>query len=443
MNSRIGTPERVRELGGIEFLFDTMEQQAGGHLVRVIDFEGRVDPQLLETALQRLVARRPLLRTRIDRSGGGRPVFVLDDGVAPEFSFVERRGADHWIRQFDEQLNTRISVDGDAPVRVRVLASEDPGGEIIVSAAHSVCDGRSLFAFCRDLIDEYEALMAGDDEAVTAPAGAISPPLEALLPEWLTGSRLESMIDGFLVHAAAIANDPTVLFPLRPNDSGMPSTSHVVSGNVPAAETAALRQCAKVNGTTVTGVIAAAEIQALAELVRPPDDHWIVPYLTIDMRPHLREPVPLANMGAYLGSVFTRHADVAALPGWTLARHVTTQLAAKLDHNDQLVMPVLGERFVDRFVTADQPSGSLALANLGPQELSTGRSALRPRTIRGGAPVHTVKYPGVYCQAVTISGVLWLTFVYVAPQLSHDLARDFVESVVERLRLLARPSPAS
>ena len=135
--------------------------------------------------------------------------------------------------------------------------------------------------------------------------------------------------------------------------------------------------------------------------------------------------------------------DVAALPGWTLARYVTTQLAAKLDRNEQLVMPVLGERFVDRFVTVDRPIGSLVLANLGPQELSTGRSALRPRTIRGGAPLHMAEYPGVYCQGVTISGVLWLTFVYVAPQLSHDLARDFVESVVERLRLLARPSLAS
>jgi hypothetical protein len=131
------------------------------------------------------------------------------------------------------------------------------------------------------------------------------------------------------------------------------------------------------------------------------------------------------------------------LPGWTLARHVTTQLASKLERNDQLVMPVLGERFVDQFVTVDRPIGSLALANLGPQELSTAGSTLRPRTIRGGAPLHMNKYPGVYCQGVTISGELWLTFVYVAPQLADDLARDFVESVVERLRVLARTSPAS
>ena len=440
MNVRSGAAERVREFGAVEFLLDTLEQQAGGHLVRVIDFEGPVDPQLFETAFGRLVARRPLLHTRIDRSGRGRPVFVLDDGVAPEFSFVERRGADDWIREFDEQLNTRISVDDDAPVRVRVLASEGGGGEVIVSAAHSVCDGRSLFAFCRDLIDEYEALWAGRDEAVTAPACTIPPPLEALLPEWLTESRLETMIDEFVADAAATASDRIVLFPRVPNDSGMPSTSHVAPYSLPAAETAALRQCAKANGTTVGGAVAAAEIQALAELSRPAADHGIVPCLTIDLRPHLREPVPLASMGAYPGSVFTRHADVAAVPGWALARDVTTQLAAKLEHSVQFVMTVLGERFVDQFVTVDRPVGSLSLANLGPQELSAGRSVLRPRKIRGGGPLHVAKYPGPSCQAVTTSGVLWLTFIYVAPQMRHDLMRDYAESVVERLRSLARPS---
>ena len=92
------------------------------------------------------------------------------------------------------------------------------------------------------------------------------------------------------------------MFPLDPNDSDVASTSHVLSYSVPAAETAAFRQLARDNGTSVTGAVAAAEIQALAELSRPPADHWIVPGVTIDLRPQLREPVPLANMGAYPGT---------------------------------------------------------------------------------------------------------------------------------------------
>ena len=71
-----------------------------------------------------------------------------------------------------------------------------------------------------------------------------------------------------------------------------------------------------------------------------------------------------------------------AVATWALARDVTTQLATSLDRFDQLVMAVLGERFVDQFVTADRPIAPLALANLGRQELSKGGSVLRPRSIR-------------------------------------------------------------
>lgn len=429
--------ERLRELGAVEYLLDTMERNdAGGHLVRVVELDGRVDPALLERAFRGLLARRPLFRTRIDRSGTGRPVFVADDAVRPELTVVDRDGPDHWIRVFEEQLNAPISVDGDAPVRVRLLASERDGAEIIVTAAHSACDGRTLFAFCRDLIDEYDALARGDDPS-GAPAGVVSPPMEALLPDWLTGERLDSMIEAFITQAAATAGAPIVLFPYAESDEAAISTSHVSSYRLPGPETAELRRRAKANGTSVTGAIMAAEIQALAALGSPSPEEAIVSCVTVDVRPQLREPVPLENLGAYLGSIFTRHAAVEHMPTWEVAREVTSQLATKLDRGDHLVMTVLGERFVDEFVSVDRPVGSVSLANLGPQELTGGTSALRPRCIRGGAPLHMSKYPGPYCQAVTTAGVLWLTLIHVAPRMAHEVAHGYGEAVVDRLRHLA------
>ena len=428
--------ERLRELGATEYLLDTLERQGGGHLVRVIDFEGPVDVQLLETAFRQLIARRPLLHVRIERSAGARPVFVRDDAVNPDFSVVARSGPGDWVREFDGQLNTPISLDDDAPVRVRVLSSDDAGGEIIVTAAHSVCDGRSLFAFCGDLLDEYEALESGED-ARSAPVGTIPPPLEALFPEWMTGDRLKAAVDDFVARAAETADDPIVLFPLA-HDAAAVRTSHVLSYSVPAAETSMIRRWAKEHGTSVTGAVAAAEMQALAELSRPPADRSIVLAVTIDLRPHLREVVPLASMGAYPGNVFTRQANVGSVDTWTLARDVTTEVAANLDAAAHLVMAVLGERFAEQFVTVDRPIASLSVANLGPMDLSHRDSVLRPRCIRGGAPLHTVVYPGVYSQVVTTSGVLWLTFIYVAPLLAPEIARDYGASVVERLISLAR-----
>lgn len=428
--------EQVRELGASEYILDQLEHQCGGHLVRVIAFDGPADERVLARAFQRLVARRPMLQTRIDRSGPGRPFFVRDPSLLPELTVVDRQREDDWVRVFDDELNTPMTLAGDPPVRATLLASPKAGGEVVVSVAHAMCDGRSLFAFCRDLIEEYEQLSEFGDDAPNPPPVTVPPPLEALLPQWLSGERLEDAIDDFIASALPAASEPVALLPFSPADVDGPTSSHVLTYCLSAERTAALRDSARASGTSVTGAITAAEIQALTDLSAPADDHVAVANVTVDMRPHLREPVPVENMGALQGAVFTRHVGAARLDSWELARDVTSQLKAKIDRGDELVMAVLGDRFVDQFVTVDHPVGSVMVANLGVQELSH-EGVLRPRTIRGAAPLNMVKYPGVYCQGVTISGVLWLTFAYVTPVVTPAVARDFCGSVVDRLLTMA------
>jgi hypothetical protein len=115
--------ERVRELGAGEHILDNLEQGCGAHLVRVIDFEGPVDDQLLTRAWQRLIRRGPILQTRIDRSGERRPFYVLDPSLMPELRVVERQRVDDWTRVFDHELNTPIAQDDGPPVRATLVAS--------------------------------------------------------------------------------------------------------------------------------------------------------------------------------------------------------------------------------------------------------------------------------------------------------------------------------
>jgi NRPS condensation-like uncharacterized protein len=428
---------QVRELGAEELILDTMEHRFGGaHLIRVVDFAGPVDAELLETAFRRLVDRRPLFRSRIDRSGTGRPVFVIDDDVIPGFMVVEREDDDHWIREATEELNTPITVADDTAVRARLLVSEGhDGGEIILTATHAACDGRSFFAFSCDLLRDYEALRCG--EPPPAPPGGVSPPIETLLPESLTADRRSTMIDEYVAGALEHADVPLLLFPYAPGSIGTTGTSHLRSCRLPAPETEALRQRSRANGTSVTGAIVAAQLQALAALGPGASGSLALSAVTIDVRRYLREPVPLANLGAYAGNIFTRHTGVECADTWALARDVAAGLQETLDRGHQFAMPLLVERFVDRFVEVDRPVGSVTLANLGRQDLDDSASALRPRCIRGGSPLHMTAYPGPYCQAVTTSGELWLTFSYVVPHMPHDLVRDYTESVVDRLRVLA------
>ncbi len=427
--------ERVRQLGATEYVLYLMEQQSMAHLVRMIDFEGPVDPEVMERAFRAMVARRPVLGARILQDGEDRPFFVLDDHEPPEFSVIGRSGPDDWRGVFDDELNRQIGYEGQPPVRARLLASDGPGGELIVTCAHSFCDGRSLFVFCRDCLHLYEAFVRGeDDDAEIAPPGAISPPVEALLPDWLSGSHLQELVEGFASRQAAVADETLVMFPSWPVET---KSSHVLSFEVPTEQTAALRQLAHDNKTSVQGVVGGALNVALDRMVQPADDDVIVLSHTIDLRPHLREPLPVTNLGAFPGTIFSRHKAVGKLPPWELAREVTTQVATSMDRGDQLVMAFLAEQFIDQYVTNDRPVTPLTLANLGALELSTPGSTLRPRMIRGGAGTHATTFPNLFCQAVTVRGILGITLVYVAPCLTEESARQYAASVLDYLASLA------
>lgn len=319
--------ERVRQLGATEYILYLLEQQTMGHLVGMIDFEGRVEPAVMERVFRDVVAHRPILRARITTQGDERPFFVLDDREPPEFSVIDRTGPDDWMRVFDDELNRQIGVDGQPPIRVHLLASERPGGEMIVSCAHSFCDGRSLFVLGRDLLSQYEAFRRGENGDI-APAQGISPPLEALLPEWLSGSRLQELINGFVSRQAAVASETLVMLPSQTYED---KASRVLPLEVPAKQTAGLRQLAHDNRTSMQGVVGGALMMALDELACPPDDDVIVLAHTIDLRPHLRELVPLANLGAYPGNIFSRHQAVGKLPPWDLARDVTSQIVTSMN----------------------------------------------------------------------------------------------------------------
>ncbi len=431
-------PERMRQLGATEYILYLLEQESMAHLVRMIDFEGPVEPAVMERAFRAMVARRPILRARIAQQGDERPFFALDDREPPEFSVIERTGPDDWRWVFDGELNRRIGFNGQPPIRVHLLASERPGGELIVTCAHSFCDGRSLFVFCRDLLSQYEALLRGENgEAGIAPAGNISPPLEALLPGWLSGNRLEELTNGFVSRQAAVASETLVMFPSQPSEN---KVSRVLPLEVPAEQTATLRQLAHENKTSMQGVVGGALILALDQMVRPPDDHAMVLSHTIDLRPHLREPVQVANLGAYPGNIFSRHKAVSKVPPWELARDVTTQVAASMNRGDQLVMVLFAEQFIEHFVTSERPATPLTLANLGALDLTTPDSTLRPKTIRGGASVHAARFPSMFCQALTARGTLELTLVYVDPHLSEEAAGHFGASVLDHLAAFARTS---
>ena len=425
--------QRVRDLGASEYLVHLLKQR----LVRLIEFDGVVDPGLMEQALRQMVARRPILRTRVPATAPGENAhFVIDDSVPAPFKVSKRRGPDHWIEAIQEEVNTPLGADLGPPVRAHLLHGDEPGGELIVSCTHTVCDGRSIFNLCRQLLSEYEALVRGEPGDPDIAAAGISPAVENLLPEWATPQRGEQLVADQLERQAHL---PTPMpWPSQRGDSDEPSTTHVLPFDVPADQLSAMLGNARANATTIHGVLGASQTQAIQEVLQPAADAEMVITTTVDIRQRLRVPVSTDEMGIYAATLGSRHSNLAKMDSWDLARDFKKQVADAIERHDHYTFIFIGEAFV-KSITEDagEPMMSGSLANLGSMELQREGTTLLPRMIRGTLNIDFSKWPFPSLNGIGINGHLAMTVAYSHPEISDERASEFVEAMSQRMRWFA------
>ena len=399
----------VRQLGASEYLLHLLDQ----HLVRLIQFDGPVDPSLMERAFRQMVDRRPILGLRIPAvASGERPWFVsFDEAPAPSFSVRARKGPDDWMGVFNDELNTKIGLNGEPTIRAQLLMSDEPGGELVLTCLHTVCDGRSLFWFCRQLLAEYEALRRGEPGDANLSTSSISPPVEELLPEWATPERGKQLVADTLERTSKLPKP--MAWPSERGESTEPSGSHVLAMDLTADELSAMRANARANGTTVLGALGAAMVLATDDVLQPEPDDEIVTSNTLDIRDRLRVPVAVEDMGCYAAVLHSREHNVRKMTEWELARDYKDQVTEGMDRFDHYTFVFIGELFVQNFTAASgDPLFTNALANLGAMELPTDGTSLKPRALRGALDVHAASWPFVSFNGVGINGRLAMTLAY-------------------------------
>ncbi len=430
--------ERIRTLGASEYLVYLLHKHFGAtHLVRLIEFDGPVDPALMERAFRQMVARRTILRARVPATGPAeRPFFVFDDTRAPSFTVRERRGPEDWVGLFDDELNTRLGVDGEPPIRAQLLASDEPGGELLLSCSHTFCDGRSLVWFCSQLLAEYEALRRGEDGDPSILTSTISPAVEDLLPEWATPERGQQLVADRLQREAQL---PVPMpWPSQRGEATDPKTSRVLAMDLSVDELSAMRANARANGTTVLGALGAAMVLATDDVLHPDPDDEIVVTSTLDIRDRLRIPLPVENMGIYAATINSRHSNLGKMSEWDHARDFKNQVTEGIDRNDHYTWVFIGAQFVDQVTaSAGDPLFTDTLANLGAMELVTEGTSLRPRTIRGAIGCHHATWPYMSFNGVGVNGHLAMTLTYMHPEISDERARACAAEMSNRIHWFA------
>lgn len=400
--------QEIRELGASEILVHYLQR----HLVRLIQFDGPVDAEIMEKAFHQIISKRPILRSRILEREGGKPYFVHDSETVASFIVKERKGDDHALEVFIDELNDMFDPAADVPMRAQLLVRSDgPGGELLLSCPHSACDGRSLFLFCTQLLKEYEALVRGDGHDPEVVQATFSAGAEDVLPTWATKEEGDRLIADVATREAG--NPPYMAFATQRKTQSDPRATHGVLYDLPADQVAAIRANCRANDTTVHGVIGAAEALAIRDVLQPGPEEHIGICTTLDIRGQLREDVAAEDMGIYAATLMSRFNDLDSANLWDLARNVKEQVSASVARNDHYTFLFLGEQYVENSTAAAvDPMMTASIANLGALQLPTENATLKPRLIRGALNIHPNAWSFLSLNAVSIDGHLAMTAVH-------------------------------
>jgi phthiocerol/phthiodiolone dimycocerosyl transferase-like enzyme len=297
-----------------------------------------------------------------------------------------------------------------------------------------VCDGRSMTGFCRDLIHEYEWLQRGAPGDPNGVVGAVSPPLEEVLPPGLMGPGLREVIGDYVARMTELEKSPPGFVLKAGDDSGKPPARHVLTYQLPPSQVDALTSLARANGATVGGAISAAILRAGVGLGGPDAEEECGFITNIDLRPHLREQVPISNMGMYASSSIDVLAGIRTKPFWEVARTLTDKVRSSIESLQAFCGILLAKQMFEIL----RDSGlrtywpQLMVANLGHLDLPAAADSFRVRSIHGGTPM-LGHGPFMFCSAVGLSGTIMIDVNYQSPDVPDDVAHSFGTSLLDRL----------
>ncbi|MDO0917224.1 amino acid adenylation domain-containing protein [Streptomyces sp. DT2A-34] len=133
-----------------------------------IRLRGPLDPAALRTALQGLIDRHEVLRTRYPAAGDGTPEQLVDAGAEVEFATADLRGApererDRRVAELARTASaTPFDLASDHPLRALLIQRAERDHTLVLTVHHIAWDGGTFNALSRDLSALYRAAVTGE-----------------------------------------------------------------------------------------------------------------------------------------------------------------------------------------------------------------------------------------------------------------------------------------
>ncbi|HWF17467.1 MAG TPA: hypothetical protein VG244_14890 [Acidimicrobiales bacterium] len=305
----------VRALDPVERYFWLLSQIGSVNAVLSIYADRTFEEGELRGALRTLQRRHPLSRVRVEVVDG-EPVFVPTGGEIP--LSIEPLGPGEPVPV--ARLQVRPFPDAPHPLAELIyMPVEGEDRSVLVVLAHHVfVDGNAARFMLKQLV---QVLEHGD--AVLGASDEVPPPLHTRFPESLRAPRAAVEVLGAMRDERAGQPAPSD-FPFHERGAGALWPRHSIL-TLHGDALAALLGRAKATGSTVTGAIDAAVLQAAAALFADDAPRWLCLASATDLRPRVEPPLALEDAQVAIGMLCTPYLVSEATTD-TLGRTIGEQI---------------------------------------------------------------------------------------------------------------------
>jgi NRPS condensation-like uncharacterized protein len=227
----------------MERLFWFMDQNHPAHLTVTAEVKGFTKVQSWREALDAVQKRHPILSTSIKRNEEGQPALYQVDAAPIPIRVVDGSVQESWELVLEREMAIQVNPD-QAPL-IRSVLIHEPESSVVIIAHHSIADGMALVFLIRNLL---QVLSGGQIEALPFSSSA-----EGLL------SKLPKREEIVQAEASKVSV-PEAKPPLYLEVNSL--TPRVAARKLDESLTAALKERARREGTTVQGALCAALVLA-------------------------------------------------------------------------------------------------------------------------------------------------------------------------------------
>lgn len=298
--------KEVRALGAMERLFWLMDQKHPVHFTVTAEVKGITKVQSWRDALDAVQRRHPILSASIHRNEDGQPALYQVDASPIPLRVVDGSVQGRWELELDREMAVPFAPE-QAPLIRSVLIHKPQSAVLILIAHHAVADGMALVFLIRDLL---QVLSGGQIEALSFSSSA-----EELLSKL---PKKEEIVQAEASQAGAPQAEPALYL------EGNGLAPRVTTRKLDETLTAALKERARREGTTVQGALCAALVIA----GRKTSSRWrkqsVRVMSPINVRAHLGAG---EACGLYLGGSIIPFQPGDSMAFWELARFAKKELS--------------------------------------------------------------------------------------------------------------------